>query len=168
MKEGSYAYFNKESLVKKITWIVIANSAKALIYQVENHRHHFLKTLEHPESRLKISELVSDHPGHYQTGHGTRGQYESANTPHQLEQAHFAKELAHFLLQQHQAHQYDHLILCAAPHFHGLLNHEMDPAVEALILETVSKDYVPLASAELNELIEAMVHRFVPKSGCCG
>ena len=132
-----------------ITYLVIANATTAMIYEVTHHIQkqekpifQLLKTLSHPESRLKTSELVSDRPGSLNT------------TPHDHEQDVFAHEVAHFLDAARAKNQFQQLILCAGPHFHSLLNKALSKQTEALVKKHLQKDYVPLPQKELQEVVE--------------
>lgn len=76
------------------TWVLVANAAEAKLYSSSNLRTddlHLFKEYNHPDSRKKVSDLVSDKPGHYDTDIG-RGAFEKGN-PKKAEAEHFALEL---------------------------------------------------------------------------
>lgn len=78
-----------------MTWVLVANSAIASLYHSSNLRVgalHLFKEYVHPESRKKVSDLISDKQGHYQTDGGARGAY-SKSHPKEVEAEHFAQEL---------------------------------------------------------------------------
>ena len=85
----------------KSTWLLIANTEKALIYQIVRKKYSLVKILTHAESRLKTSDLVTDKPGHYQTS-TTRGQFIPPTDLHENEHKVFARELAHYLKESQQ------------------------------------------------------------------
>lgn len=126
--------------MKKMTWIVIANSAEAHIYECKAGEHTLIKTLSHPASLLKSSELATGQAGKYQTSHAAHGQFESPSNPHEQEHQHFAKEIADYLEQGRNQHLYQNVILCAEPHFYGLLKKSCNPQVNALVSKSVQKD----------------------------
>jgi protein required for attachment to host cells len=145
-----------------VTWLVIANSTKALIYDIskpaEPGQAHYrlLKELSHPESRLKTSELTSDRPGHYQSSGSSRGAYAAHSDPHHNEILAFAKEVSHYLDTAQEKNQYANLVLCAGPHFHGLLNQALSAKTASTIKKHIEKDYLPLPDKKLNEVIEGI------------
>ncbi len=83
--------------------ILIANAARALIYQAENpeeknHKDYkLIKVMTHEESRLKSHDLSSDKLGRYNAPMGSsRGKFMPDLDPHEKEQVIFAKEVATF------------------------------------------------------------------------
>ena len=145
-----------------VTWLVIANSTQAFVYDITKNNEpgqphfHLLTELSHPESRLKTSELTSDRPGHYQGSGSSRGAYSAHSDPHHNEIQAFAKEIAHYLDSAREKNSYKQLILCAGPHFHGLLNQALSSKTASLIKKHIEKDYVPLSEKKLHEVIEGI------------
>jgi len=141
------------------TWLVIANSTDAYIYNItqtapNKSHHHPIKELSHQESRLRTSDLVSDSAGRQQSQSAPQSAYEANTNPHEKEIQHFAKEIAHYLDAERNQNHYKHLIICAAPHFHGLLNESMTKQTALLVKKHIEKDYIPLPKAELFEVVE--------------
>ncbi len=147
-----------------MTWLVIANSTKAQIHKIEQHKATLIETLNHPESRLKSGELTSDEAGHYKSSNGAHGQYQPPSDAHEKEQEYFANEIAKFLEKGRQKNRYGTLIICAAPHFHGLINQAISDPVKLLIKKSIKKDYIPLPANELNEVIEKIANEKIRKS----
>ncbi|MBX9705572.1 MAG: host attachment protein [Gammaproteobacteria bacterium] len=143
--------------MQKGTWLVIANSVQANFYQLTHEDYKLLTTLEHEAGRLKTHDLVSDRTGHYRAGNTVRGAYGSTTDPHEEEHIVFAREVARYLETQRQEKSYNHIILCAASHFLGLLNKEMSKGVEEMIIEVIEKDYIPLPPKELDKIIQGMI-----------
>lgn len=144
--------------MKKITWLVVANSAKADFYKIENKDYALVETLTHPESRLKSSELTSDEAGSYRSGGAGHGQFEPATNPHEQEHQTFAKEIANFLEKNRTGHHYEALIICAEARFYGLLNKAMTGAVRLLVTKTIEKDYIPLPKIKMQAAIEGIIN----------
>lgn len=143
----------------KTTWLVIASAVKADIYAVQEKKYTLITTLTHPESRLKSAEIAGDKPGSYSTDHTARGHFSaSSSTPHEEEHKIFAREIAAALEQGRQTHQYHALILCAEPHFHGLLNQAVTHAVSLLITQAIEKDYIGLPKDKVHTVIEGLIH----------
>lgn len=144
--------------MKTHTWVVIANSVKANIYEILKKDYSLIHELNHPSSCLKSQELTSSPPGHYQTDHAARGQYVSSANAHKIEHQNFAKEIANFLEAHREKNQYQHIVLCAEPHFYGLLKQTMTGSVQALITKVIPKDYIPLTNSKLHIIIESIIH----------
>ena len=125
------------------TWILVANSSTARIYS-QDRQGGALKAVhqfEHPESRSKGSELVSDRPGHYQGAGDGHGSYVQAMDPKEVESERFARELSGALDDGRNKKEFEKLVIVAPPHFHGLLNKSLDHQVQKLIVGSVEKDY---------------------------
>jgi len=147
----------KEHKKNTITWIIITNSTKALLYQVENKKANLIKELEHPASRLKSIDLTSDKSGSFKTNHTTRGQFASSANSHEDEHENFSREINELLESNRQKNNYQHLTLCAEPHFLGLLNKHMNPNVQALLKKIIEKDYIPLPKHKLDSVIQNII-----------
>ncbi len=140
-----------------LTLLVIASSTDAKIYDITESDYILIHELQHPQSRLKTSELTSDGQGYYQTDHGTAGKYSPPSDPHKEEHAHFAKIVADLLEKMlHKQHD-QRIILCAEPNFYGLLNQAVTKSVERAIVKVIQKDYIPLPTAKLNEVIQNII-----------
>lgn len=144
-------------------WIVVASSTKALIYKITKTRLEgesapsLIKTLTHPESRLKETELLTGSlQGHHTSPFSTQGTYEHHADVHREEQMKFARELAHILNQEFNEHHYEHLIICAEPRFYGLLKEVLSEQVLGALLKHIPKDYIPLPENELNTMLKSI------------
>ncbi len=143
--------------MKKITWVVIANAIKAEIYELTKEGCILVIRLTHPDGRLKSIDLTSDQPGHYQTGNGAHGQFTPPSNPHETEHKQFAKEIVSFLEKNKQQNHYQSLVICAEPHFHGLLNKVITEPLRSVVSKFIEKDYVPLLQTNMKGVIEAIV-----------
>lgn len=159
----------------KNTWLVIANAVKAYIYKLEHQEnavkdlpvflreHHeapLVKTFTHPEGRMHTQDLVSDKDGHYSTPGTSQGAYSEHTPEHQIQLVKFAEEIGHFLEHARTQHEYEHLIICAEPHFYGVLKKALPHHVEPLIAHHILKDYVPLQASGLKKVIEAIQEEY--------
>lgn len=143
-----------------ITWLLMANTEKAVTYQIIRKKYSLIKILEHAESRLKTSDLVTDKPGHYKTSI-TRGQFIPPTDLHENEHKVFAKELAHYLKESQQKNYYQKLILCAEPHFYGLINQYLTKAIRSSIVTVIEKDLIPLPRPEINDVIPGIIKEWL-------
>ncbi|MCD6045242.1 MAG: hypothetical protein K0R48_405 [Gammaproteobacteria bacterium] len=144
--------------MKKTTLLLIANATQAKIYEVTPHEYGFIQQLEHAESRLKTKDLTRDKPGHYQTSHKSQGQFISPTDAHEEEHTQFARVIADAIKKIMEKKHYQHIILCAEPHFYGLLNQFLSKSLVHLITKVVKKDYIPLPDIELEKVIEDLIH----------
>lgn len=138
-------------------WVVVADSNLAKIYTHKSNSHNeppiLLHTLEHPESKLRDQDLVSDRPGHFKTRGTSRGAYVPRTDPKDVEIDKFAQQLAHLLDQGRVQNQFDHLLIFADPHFYGLMGMHMTKHVKDMIKKVVQKDYTHLTDRELHHEI---------------
>lgn len=133
------------------SYILVANAGEASLYTIDNLRVGELervKTFDHPESRQKWSEQVTDKRGRYQTDHGARSAYEKYD-PKEAEAESFAKELVDELSALGiKNEEVDSVIFVAPPDFQGILRKLVDEKDFPRILD-ITKDYTYLKPDEL-------------------
>ena len=132
----------------------MVSNCKRNIYKINKKECEVIKNFKHPDSRLSDQQLVSDRPGHYNTPDTSHGAYVPDSDPHALEQVIFAREIARFLDHERTTEKYQHLIICAEPHFYGLLKNEMGVHVSKMIKNHYLKDYAHLEKNELQDIIK--------------
>jgi len=124
----------------KNTWVLVADSASALLYEQRGKADVKLhKTFSHPESQKKGTELASDRPGHNQSKGDGHGAYVDSTSPKEYEADRFAHELANTLEQGRTKNKYSDLVLVAGPQFYGLLNKHLNKHVTAMISQHIDK-----------------------------
>lgn len=143
------------------TWVLIANSNKARLFSTERVGEEMVRVreFEHPESREKGSDIVSDRPGHYQskgTGHGA---FVDPTDPKQHEADVFAGELAGILDKGRTNNEYKRLVVAANPHFMGLLNKHMDTHTRDMIISDIKKDLTTFEDRELPDHLKAYLKK---------
>ena len=142
---------------KAKTWLVVANMEMAFIYDFTDQqntaalRDHLVKSFDFPKGGLKNSELKTDEPGRYQSMGAPSSGYEPDTSPHQVELVHFSRLIAEYLLAEKLAHHYEHLILCAEPHFIGILDAHLPKQVKESVTKRLHKDYIHLINNSFNE-----------------
>ncbi len=140
---------------KQITWILTANATGAKLYETDATRigSKDLKLIDefsHQENRERISEMMTDKTGHYQSDFGSgQGAYASRNDPKEIEAERFAQILATKLNKGRTDHLYQKLVVIAPAKFHGLLNEKCPRDVLNLVLHKVQKDYTKISQKEL-------------------
>lgn len=136
--------------------IVTANSSQCRIYRynkqpVELSLH---KEINHPENRLKTSELAADKSGHYQTSSGGSGAYSPPMDPKEVKIDDFSREIARELNQERTQNGYDDLIIIAPPHVTGLVFQHLNKNVKDQITKHIQKDIMHLPDHELLEFVK--------------
>lgn len=131
-----------------ITWIMVANASHAKLFTNKgpNKGLELVKELEHPESREKAAELVSDRIGNY----AGSGSYAQPTNPKEHEAERFAQQIAHELEQGRVNNAYEKLIVVTSSHFMGLLNGRITTQVKNKISNSINKDYTQLPVKELS------------------
>lgn len=133
--------------------ILVANASEAHVYEAENIRDKNLtkiKTLDHPKSRGKGLDLISDRPGHYQTNHSARSAYEKSN-PKETQAEYFAIQLCEELNLNRMHNNYEKLIIIAPPKFYGRMQKHLDKHVTEFI--HIPKDYTKCKPDEIAQHI---------------
>lgn len=141
------------------TWILVASASNAYLYTIDNLRNgnlSALKEFSHPQSREKGSDLITDGPGHVNLGSTSRSTYEK-NEPKELEADHFSRELVNALNHGYNNHEFEQLVLVAAPHFYGLINKHLKFNSSKII--HVPKDYTKLNEHDLLESLRKCLYQ---------
>ena len=142
------------------TWILIANTSFAKLYSNQGPQKglELIKEYDHPESREKGSDLVSDRPGHNQ-GHGNgHGSFVQATDPKQREAERFALELAREMDHGRTSNQFQRLILVVSPSFMGILKGRLPSHVMDMVSNSIEKDYTKTPEKELKEHLKSVVY----------
>ena len=137
--------------MKKGTWLVVANSSFAKIFKLEKKESLIeVESFEHPESRLRDSDLVSDKPGRgFESVGQARHAMESQSSPKHQEFINFAKQLAHYLESARNKGEYERLYIAASPVLLGLLRQALHPATTKLLRGEVDKDMTHMNPNEI-------------------
>jgi len=140
------------------TWVLVAESSRARIYEVQAHgglRERV--TLAHPESRLHDTGLTSDLPGRSFDRQGAGRHTMAEPTDPQAHEAEaFAQQIAGRLDLARSEGEFDHLVVMAPPHFLGLLRGAFSTETTRRVSHEVPKN---LIRASIDELIEHLGRR---------
>lgn len=136
-------------------WVVVANASEARIFSMKRGKFKFnlIKEFEHPDSRKKTGELISDGIGRYKARDIASGTFSSRTSPKRVEADHFANELAKFLDHERSINKYDLLMLVMPSHFQALLKNHISNPLRQQICGTIAKDYHAANQRELEGLI---------------
>lgn len=127
------------------TWIVVADSARARIFQAGKRTEgwRLVEEHEHWEARARGAELLTAMPA-----------METGELPKEREAKVFARQLAGRLEAGFHAHAFDALALVAPPEMMGLLRAELPQTVRAVVQHELVKDFSQLQQHELEDRIE--------------
>ena len=138
------------------TWILVADQSRARIFRAEakDGALEELADIIHPEGRMHGKDLTQDRPSSVQESvGGSRHGIEPETTLEEKISQEFAHELAGLLEHGRINHDYDALVIMAAPHFLGLLRNSIGHEVSKLIVETVNKNLSRSTPAEIHEYL---------------
>lgn len=140
------------------TWILVANASLAKLFSSHEKRLkgskanlNLIKLLEHPESKVKDSEQVSDRHGRYFGHSDQQGDYSEETDPKAMEADKFARECADLLNEGRTSHEFQSLVLIASPSFYGLLGKHLNKHVSGMVLKAIQSDYTKISEQELIE-----------------
>jgi protein required for attachment to host cells len=125
------------------TWVLVANQAGARIFDhpVAGAELALVEEIDHPEGRLKNSEIDTDRAGaaFESAAPGVRamGREESA---HERVAADFARALAAKLSAARNDGRFDQLLIVADPHLLGLLRRAMDVPTGSRVKRAMPKN----------------------------
>lgn len=143
------------------TWIVVANASQARLYESRGRAAGLalIQEFEHPQSRAKAADLITDRPGHAASSRGgRRTAYEPNTEVHRHEHDRFAQEIAQVLGAAHATNRYDKVVLTASSAFLGMLKSHLPKTVARALLDTIDKDYTASSEAEL----AGILHHILP------
>jgi protein required for attachment to host cells len=137
-------------IMKKETWVVVANSALARVFRLEGHNLVEMETLVHPEARLSEKDLVTDKRGN--AGEGRQGRRSDYSPPHSAKETSngfFAKKISQHLENERLKGAFSKLYLAAGPDFLGCIRGELSPQIQQLVAAEIDKDITHLKLQEI-------------------
>ena len=142
------------------TWILVANASEATIYANEgpNTGLAVVKEFDHPSSRAKNADLVTDRAGHMQSSGNGRGCRQPHTSPKEHEAQVFALELARELVHGRSTNQCSRVILVAPPTMMGLINGSLDHNTANLVSERLEKDYTKAPPRQVAEKLSNCIY----------
>lgn len=138
-------------------WIMLANSNDCRIYEYDRHDRHLalVDEISHPENRLKVHDLTTDHPGHYRSG-SNRGSFAPEVSPLDQSIDDFAREIAKRLDKGRNQHAYEDVTLLVPAKMEGLLFKHLNKHTRALIKLIVQKNVIFMSEHELSKYLEKL------------
>ena len=137
------------------TWVVVCDASRARLFRLGPQRQwQLIRELEHPESRAKGRDILTDRPGRMkQSASPDRPAMELTKPIHEVESERFAHEIAKALEKGLGENAYDRLVLVAPPHFLGLLRATINHTAAKRVELTLDKDYTALQPKDLAERV---------------
>lgn len=140
-------------------WIIIASASQVHFYSTKKvgGNMHYIESMDHPQSREKREDMVTDRPGmghNYGAGYGS---LPASSDPKEVENERFAKEVSHHLRDHALKDHFDRLVIVAPPQFMGKLLNHADSHWHDKIYLRIEKDYVHVPEHELPNYLEAQM-----------
>ena len=136
---------------KTITWILVADGARARIFQNGGPGKGLHPALpeEFRKAVPKTGEMGTDRPGRgHESATAARHAVETTDW-HRFEKEKFAKEMAGILDQAGASGTYDRLILVAPPKTLGDLRNALSPITRKKVTGEIDKDLTAVTQGEL-------------------
>jgi protein required for attachment to host cells len=145
------------------TWALVCDASRARIL-VPNGRGEswrVLETLDHPASRQRASDLVSDQQGRVQQSGNAASRPGMAprTDPTDVEAEHFARELSNKLQHAFDQQTFDRLIVAAPPRFLGVLRGIVSKPVQRAVIASIDKDYTHADPDEIEKRLRPHIDK---------
>jgi protein required for attachment to host cells len=141
-------------------WIVVADYGSARIFARDSKvaRPELVMELDHPEGRLRSSELASDTIGQKQRppADAPAGVAQSTS-PHDVENERFTRQLAEQLSQAIKQGECAHLQLVVAPRMLGALRPHLKGLKAGAVEQEHAKDLANLPTSQLPDRLKALL-----------
>lgn len=146
------------------TWVVSANAGRARFFSQTQAGGPLdeINDMVNPDVHLRTAETESDKIGPLAAGKSAHNVgaalpnsgYEPNQTPDEHQTELFARSVASYLQQNHQAGRFKQLALVASPQFLGILRKLLDPNLMSLVNLEINKDYTQFSATQLQEQIQ--------------
>ncbi|SMF00870.1 host attachment protein [Pseudogulbenkiania subflava] len=134
-----------------VSWIVVADSRRARIFQPEAGGHKLTETAEISAEEGEAA-AGGNHAEPPRGGHRTMV---TRSDPQEHGAAAFARKLANALMQGRADGSFERLVLVAPPHFLGQLGECLPKEVERMVALKVSQELTHLDAAAIREHLPA-------------
>lgn len=142
------------------TWVLITDGARARLVAAEGRGKglQLIEKLELSADHSPNRELLDDKPARVFESHGpTRHGVEPKSDAHRELKRDFAKEVATVLDAKLSKHEFDKLVVVAAPVTLGDLRRVLSESVKAAVTAEVSKDLTKVPNSEIARHIEDLI-----------
>jgi protein required for attachment to host cells len=153
------------------TWILIADGGRARLLEQDRKSRTFKPTFERDffGSKVQSKEIASDRPGRTfdSAGRGQPGDaaahgrhaMEPGTDPQRHAEYEFARDLSDHLETAANRHQFDHLVLVAAPKILGDLRELLPKTVHGKIVAEINKDLTKIPTRDLGKHLDPHLPR---------
>lgn len=150
--------YKHEPARRPIAWVVVADRARARIFQTAWPFAGELQEIEglvHPEGQARAHDVFTDDAGRFaETGGGPHYGEPRTDLRHRTA-TDFAGILAERLEKGRNGNAFGHLIIVAPALFLGTLRNTLSSSLAKLVSHEITKDYTHLPARELLPLLQA-------------
>ncbi len=131
--------------------IVIADGEHVrFVRPAEDNALHSDASLNSPSAHKRSADLGSDHPGaSLHSDSSAHHALAPRHDPHELEKEKFADSIARRLSGQAAGDTFDDLVIVAPPHILSAIRGALNPATEAKLIGSLTKDLVKTPDSDL-------------------
>lgn len=138
----------------KTRLIIVTDANHARVFSDNGNSHvELLNELDHPENRLKVSELLDDRSGHFKTDGSSHGAYSKHTSPKEIIKNKFAIKVADLIESEMNSKGCHNLVLIAEPDFYGFLKKHLSKPVEQSLGLVIKKNPVGIETNALKGFI---------------
>lgn len=141
-------------------WVLISESSRAAIYSMATRTAGLeeVECFSNSAARLHERELTSDLPGKgFHGKDGGQHALTSRSSKKDSEALNFAKTLCDALEDGRVQGRYKELVLCASPHFLGVIRHNLTEATRRCIVAELDKNLVKATREEIRRQVHDML-----------
>lgn len=143
------------------TWVVVADSTRARIFDAESSSAALSEAegLTSPEGRLHDRDMTSDLPGRSFDSNKAGGRHamEPTTDPKHELAIEFARSIARHLDAARVKHDFEQLVIVAAPSFLGLLREQLNTACRKLVAFELNKNLVQQTPEEIRSHLPKLI-----------
>lgn len=125
------------------TWILVADESRARVFaaQQANGELSELRSFTHPAGRAHGRDITTERPpSTFESVGSARHAIEPHTDRETVEAGRFAQQLVSFLESGRLAHEFQRLVLVAAPRFLGVLRAELSGSLRNLVVLDLAKE----------------------------
>lgn len=144
---------------RKPAWILVVRRSGASIFSSlgTDHPIDLVREIDHPEGRLKASEIDSDRPGRsFDRGGQGRHALSPEESPTEHVDHRFVTDLANDLERALQAGEFSGLVIVAAPKLLGRLRAALSKNLHKQVIGEIAKDLVDLKPWQVREHVQSV------------
>ncbi|MCF7966028.1 host attachment protein [Methylobacter sp. Wu8] len=137
----------------KLTWILVADNTRARIFSADTPSSPLeeIEDFSHAEGRLHDREITSDLPGKIKSVGAGGHAFEQPTDPKKHEAENFARNVAQYMEDAHNAHKFEQLLIVSEPSFLGLLRHQLPDQIKKLVQFELDKNITTLSAADIRQ-----------------